>query len=196
MATLATTWHMTPSNIAFWLPLIVWAGLGIGMTVWVLRKNGQDEGAWSQESRGVMNRIVMARWHGTLRRTLGEQESSTLNKAAGILLACRSSLDSPAWKAAAGGQVWSDIREKTLRSLDSAMARVLLLVTSGAPIMEADAILADMQSMHSEVQKAAARHASVSGVSQTGSEALRETLAEMRELAEADEEFLQDRIKS
>lgn len=175
-----------------YLPLVLWLSLAGAMTFWVLRKNKQ-QCTWTAESRNIMTQLVVARWQGNLRQYLGQDQANLLNSAAEVLMRCRTTLDNPAWKAASGSEVWSQMRDKASRSMESAMARMLLLVTANSH-EEAKVVLADMKSLDDEVTKAARRHASVTGESLGGTDALRQTLSEMRELASADEEYLEDRL--
>lgn len=184
---------VTTGNPLLYLPFALWLTLAAGMTFWVVRTSKREHGAWAPESRGVMTRLLAARWQGGLRQMLTPDGANLLNSAASTLLQCKATLDNSAWKIAAGSEVWSQMREKAVRSMDSAMVRMLLNITSGSS-EEAKKILADMKELNEEVNKAAQRHASVSGVPLGGAEGLRQTLSEMRELATADEEYLQDRL--
>lgn len=181
--------NLSAESPMVWTPVILAIVATLWMTAWVIKKGKTEVGEWSRESRGVMTRVLVARWHGNLRNLLGDDGATTMNQAADIWLKCRTSLDSPAWKAAAGSRTWGDVREKAMTSLDAAMARMLLLVTSGS-LAETQSLISDMQAMHDEVSRAAARHSAVTGTPLGGSEGLRQTLAEMRELAAADEEYL------
>ena len=116
-----------------------------------------------------------------------------MNEAAEIVLYCRGALDGEAWKIAADSDVWSQMRSKILRSLDAEMARMLIMLTSGQ-YLESREILADLKLMKAEVQKATERHNQVAGVLTGEGSGLRQTLAEMKELQSADEEYLQDRL--
>lgn len=186
--------NYSPASLAFWIPLVILALIAGGMTYSVLKQVAKDQTAWSRESRGLMMRLVVARWHGSLRETLGEEGAKTMNEAATILLHCQATLDTPAWKAAAGSELWSSAREKSLRAMDSAMARLLMLTVSGASNQERAAILEDMRAMDEEVGKAAQRHSTVSGIPLDGSDSLRQALSELKELSSADEEFLEERF--
>lgn len=187
--------NYSPNSLAFWIPLMVIGIIAGGMTYSTLKQVAKDQTAWSRESRGLMMRLIVARWHGSLKETLGEEGAKTLNDAAAILLHCQATLDTPAWKAVAGSELWNTAREKSLRAMDSAMARLVMLVLSGAQASEAGAILADMRAMNEEVAKAAQRHSTVAGIPLEGSEGLRQALADLRELSSADEEYLEDRLR-
>ena len=185
-----------PHIMAILVPIALWLGLAIGLALRIFKQIKLEEGAWSRESRGLMTKMYVARWHGNLKQALGEEGAERMNEAAKVLLQCQSTLDSPAWKAASGSQLWSEIREKAIRSMDAAMARMLLLVMSGASSQETASILQDMKDMHDEVNRASKRHSQISGIPMGGAEGLRQTLAEMRELANADEEFLAENIQN
>lgn len=187
--------QMSAAMLAFWIPLLAIFLFGGGFTYWTAKQVSKDQTAWSREARGLMMRLLVARWHGSLKETLGEEGAKTMNEAAGVLLHCQAVLDSPAWKAAAGAELWSKAREKSLRGMDSAMARLLMLTVSGASEQERTAILEDMRAMDEEVGKAAQRHSSVSGIPLEGNDSLRQALSELKELSSADEEFLEERLR-
>lgn len=180
---------------AFFVPVALWALVTAGMTFWVLKKVRHAEGAWAQESRGMMTRVLVARWQGHLRSTLGEEGAQIMNEAAKLLLKCRSTLNSPAWKVAADGEIWGKMGDRVLKSMESAMARLLIQVTSGS-LEETGPIVADMQAMTEEVSKAAARHSQITGLQTGGADGLRQALADMRELAQADEEVMRIRTEN
>lgn len=185
-----------PNHPGFYVPLSVWAVGAVAATAVVISKNRKDDVAWGREGRNQMTRLLVARWHGDLRSLLGDEGLRTMNEAASLVLQCRTALNGPAWRAAAGGTVWSDVREKALRGLDSAMARLVIVVTSSGTTSESEEILRDLKDMADEIAKAATRHAMATGQPAGGTESLREALREMKEVSAADEEYMEQRFTS
>lgn len=195
-ALLMTTLRLPQSSPIVWIPAVAWVLLAAVSAFWVVKKNREEFGAWTRDSKSLMMRLFIARWHGNLRQTLGDGPAEKLNEAAQLLMQSRSVLDSEAWRSAAAGSVWGEMRDKALRSLDGAMAQMVILATSGAPPEELQPVILDMTAMKEEVTRAAQRHASVTGALPSGSEGLRQALAEMRELNAADSEYLEQRLDS
>ncbi|MBS1715672.1 MAG: hypothetical protein JST30_15190 [Armatimonadetes bacterium] len=192
MGVLGSVAGIGPDRPLFYLPLTLFFVASAGVTVWVVKKDREQSETWGREARNQMKRLLVARWHGDLRGLLGDEGLRTLDRAASLVLQCKASLNAPAWRAA-GGSLWSELREKSLRGLDSAMARLLIVVTSSGPNPESEAILQDLEEMSDEVAKAAKRHALATGRPSGGAEGLRDALRELKEVSAADEEFFEQR---
>lgn len=208
-AILGTSWGITGGAIGgligglgvspVWLPLIVLPAViaTVGGLVWYYRARSEEERSVARirgEAKGVLQRLTMARWTGKLKETLGEDAAFLLNEAAKEWIRCRAALDSPVFKASGAESPWRRARDNGLRSMDAAMARMVLFAGSGSIISRADgtaaALLQDMRNMADESAKHAERLAGRTGISSgDASSDLRRSIGELRMLSDADDEL-------
>lgn len=214
-AILGTTWGLTGGAIgvlmgAFkvspnWLPLILApaAFATVGALIWYFRARTDEERSFAKirgEARGVLQRLATARWTGRLRDTLGEDAAQLLNDAAREWARCRTALDSPVLKATTPESPWGRARESGLRSIETAMARMVLFVGNGAVSSRESgpgpALLQEMKRLADEAAKMAerlaARHGGSSG---DASGDLRRTIQEFQMLSSAEDELELDSLE-
>lgn len=228
-ATIGTTWGFAGGLIGlllgglslppWWiaLPVALASAITVGAIAWYVKTRNEEERALAKlrgEARGVIQRLWLARWSGTLKQSLGEASAYALNEAAKQWLRLRSALDSPAWKAAGAESPWSSARDNSLKAMDAPMAQMVLLAAAGsigvgaaeapAPNDDRDggsrslgageAILAEMRRMAEEAVALTERLATRTGTSSDSAASdLRAALAELRALAEAEDEFERSR---
>jgi hypothetical protein len=166
------------------------------MLVWYFRSRSAEERHHAQlrgEAKNVVYRLNAARWSGQLRQVLGEDGAEALNAGAREWLRCKNALDSPVFKAGGANSPWRQAREQAIRSMDSAMAQLVLKVTSGYGSVgrgEFEHLVGEMKGMADETQRLAGKLADRTGRSSgDASGDLRRAMAELKSLSDAEDEL-------
>ena len=183
----------------FLIPWGLWLAGAAVATIWLVRGLRADDAAdlSAREPSRILGRLWHARFHGRLRTAIGAEGANHLNEGAKLALRCRTTLDSPAWRLAAGTAVWSRAADNTRAAMDAGMARLLLLTTQHGEEVEILETLGEMRAVVAEVAEAERRHALAFGAQSAKPDALRSTLEELRELSKAEEDALAElRISS
>lgn len=212
-AILGSTWGMTGGAIgglvgglqvpAAYIPLIIAPATIVTIFTlrWYFLARSEEEKSTARlrgEARGVIQRLWMARITQKLHEVLGEEAVYLLNEGAKQWFRCKTALDSPVIKATSADSPWRQARDSGLRSMDAAMARLVLLCGNGAvPSREtgpAPHLLEDMRQMADEASKMAEKLAKRTGISSgDASSDLRRVIGELKMLSAADDEY--DRIR-
>jgi hypothetical protein len=122
-----------------------------------------------------------------LRRAVGDNGIAELNEGATQLLRCKSSLAAEAWLTLSPGDPWNEARDEMLRSMDTAMGRLLVLVMNRRSFTEISTVLEQMRAAANEAVRVTEVRSHSSG--STGRD-LRASIARMRELTVAEDELL------
>jgi hypothetical protein len=157
-------WFLTataqiPDLLALAPAILLSVGTAIWALMWYQRAHEKEERAFGRlgaEWR-VSWKLNVARRQGKLRSLLGEEVAFLLNEAAKEWIRCRESFDNPIWRTAGLGSPWGHARKHAIRSMDNAMARMMLSVCPGKRTQEelapAKNLLMDMRNMADEAER-------------------------------------------
>jgi len=153
------------------------------------RKESHEVQRLMADARMFTWQLISARWQGSLKNMLGEDRALALNSGAELALRCKRALRSTAWKAASEGSEYANVRQGVGNAMDIAMARLVAIIGRGASATdpEVQALLTDMAHATDEAVKTASRLEGLPS-GPTGSGDLRQALAEMRMLNQAQDE--------
>lgn len=186
--------QLPPAYMA--IPLTLGLAATIGGLAWYFRGRTSEDAErarlWAQ-TRTVIYRMYAARHHGRLRDLFGEHGLAVLEEAAKQWHRCRGALDSEVWKSMGASPAYRKARESAMRSMDAAMARLVIMVGScgdtAKELEECARIVADMHQMADEsLELMNARAREPIGGSQA-TEGLRDALSQLKMLSEAEKEL-------
>lgn len=153
-----------------------------------------------RDARAMLLQLYAWKQHGRLKRMLGAGVGELLDQGGRYWMECRAALGSDVWNSAGAGAPWAGVRERAVKAMDAAMARLLVLAGS-ANCAESDFLSPGYDSCHKMVEEMRrmareARRLTDKLVVRTASEfadspvsELQEALGEMRRLEAAEDEL-------
>lgn len=178
----------------FFLPWTVWLAWSCAVTIWLVRSLRSEEDAElsGRETSRVITMLANARARGKLRSSIGDDYATHLNEGARLALRCRHLLDTPSMRLAMETGTWARAAENARNAVDAGMIRLLVLATRHGDETEIRETLDQMGQLADELAEVERRHSAIFVAQGAKTDSLRNSLAELKELSQAEEEAVSE----